>query len=200
MVVSHSYRIDHMTKKDTTSTHKILTLEIQSLKSPDKIFVYCDFKDDTHLPLALVPGSEVRFNSFCLRTAKTSGNFYCTNCAASSITITSMCGVVTRLNMLKHGRSGEDNVSLVPQMLDLPVSLLEEMMVSLTHGCLSRSVVCVQVSHVTVYRVYVGYRCRGCQCMLTKGRCAEYCLRRRPVLEVSTRYGGKEGGREGSGV
>lgn len=209
MVISRSYRIDHKTlawsypssllapvlpadpsptlsPAVTTKQCKILALTIQSLHSPDTIMAYCEYKDAVPLPIGLIPGAVITLDNFKLKTSK-SGNSYCTNFAMSSVHVNSVSAVVD--HVIDHTSTGSTSQCWVlPQHFGLPVTLMSELMQALIDGTLSRGVVCVRPSHVTVQRLCMEYKCRGCQCVIANGRCSVACLRHRPVLEVTARY------------
>ncbi len=196
--MSRSYRIDHMTLASgwgSSSTPSgggkrrvILALTIQSVRSPDTIVAYCEFRESIPLPIGLVPGAKVTLNSFQLKTSK-SGNAYLTNFALSSIDIDGMSNVeqVYDNACIGGGTGVRGGALILPCVLGLPVRLLGEMMMSLVGGALPRAAVCVRVSHVTVHRLAMEYKCLGCQCTITNGRCMAACVRRRPKLDISAR-------------
>lgn len=204
MVTSHSYRIDHMSLAGklplvnqptiTTSTStsvtvtprstnqcKIVALTIQSLKSPDTLKVYLEFRDGVPLPLGLLPGAVVTLHTFKLKKSR-SGNYYCSSCPLSSI----QCHNMEIMNM-HHSSVGTSRSQLRPEMVHLPVTYLGEMILNLLRGNLSLCVVCVRVSYVVVHRVHLVWRCRSCQCVVVDGRCSAACLTKRPFLEATIR-------------
>ena len=166
----------------TSSTNqcKIIALGLCSLKSPDEIKVYCDYRDGVPLPVGLVPGAVVTLNSFKLKTSK-SGNFYCTSCALSSIDVDSLDNVMSYLTMPRRA-------SCLTTPVSVPVSWLSELTFLLIGGELSKSVVCVRVSYLTVKRLSLNYKCRTCQCTIVNENCTTTCIRKRPTFEVTARY------------
>ena len=159
-----------------TTPRKIIALTLQSLHLPDTINVYCEFRQGIPLPIGLVPGTVATFNSFKLKTSK-SGNSYCTSSALSSIDINDMSDV-------ERYTTGH---STIPEMLTLPVTYMNELMLSLVRGSLSKSIVCVRVCCLTVLRFCVSHKCKGCQTVITNERCSASCVRHRPSIEVDAR-------------
>ena len=192
IVISRGYRVDHMTlassggEASSSKQRKILALTIQSQRSPDTIVAYCEFREAIPMPIGLVPGAKVTLNAFRLKTSK-SGNPYLTNFALSSIDVDGMSNVEQIYDNVYAGSHEGGALMTTPGTLGLPVMLLGEMMMSLVGGVLSRAAVCVRVSHVTVHRLAMDYKCRGCQCTITNGRCTAACIRRRPTLDISAR-------------
>ena len=73
------------------------------------------------------------------------------------------------------------------KMVHHTVSYLGDLILTLIRGRLSRSVVCVRVGYMTVYRVQLARRCRACQCVLIGGRCSATCINKRPTYEATIR-------------
>ena len=141
---------------------------------------YCEFNENVPSLIGLVPGGVVTLNAFRLKTSK-SGNSYCTNFAMSSIDVNSMSAVVD------HVTSAAEHCRKLTQHFSIPVSYLSGLMSLLVGGALSKSMVCVRASHVAVQRLSMEYRCGGCQCVITNGRCSAACLSYKPKLEVTAR-------------
>jgi len=144
--------------------------------------VYYEFKENVPLPIGLIPGAVVTFNSLKLKTSK-SGNSYCTNTEVSSVAVNELSDV----ELARMSGGGTECSLAAAEMFTLPVSYLSELMASLVGHSLQKSVVCIRVSHVTVHRLCAVYKCQGCHCVISGGRCTAACSRKRPMLEVTAR-------------
>lgn len=161
----------------TTSPCRIIALAVQSLESPDTINIYCEYRHSIPLPVGLVPGAVVTLHTFKLATSK-SGNSYCKNTALSSIDIN---------NILDTNKTVLGLARINLSMAGLSVSYLRELSFLLVRGLLSKSIVCVRVSYLTVLWFSFSCKCSCCQVMIANGKCMPACLRQRPDYQVSAR-------------
>lgn len=177
IIESRGHRINVTSLPTTPSAPPpVLCFKLRSTTTPDSITVYYKWPNLKSLPLGLIPGSLVTFYSVNLNTSK-SGNIYCSNSPSSSLSVHSVDAVDSQ------GVPGGPSVA----MTALPTVLLSDMMQSLLQGCLSRRVVCVRARVVSVLKLCLSYKCRGCQCVLVNGQCMVACLQKRPFLTADGR-------------
>ena len=178
VILKHAYRIDHVsTMTGPSSPSRIIALTVRSLEHPDTIMVYCEFRDGVPLPLGLLPGTTVTFNSFKLKSSR-SGNVYCTSTPASSIVVNCLDGVEALSSTISTGPS-----TVTQMMLNLPTTYLGSMIDRLLRGSLSGRIICIVGKFVHVLRLSIQYKCLGCQSTVIDGSCMTACLKRRPVLK-----------------
>ena len=209
IVVEHSYRIDYdalvATRQasldqssaghTTTAAHTnaamrhIIALCIRGLHCPNTVMVYCKYKLNEPLPLGLLPGAVVTLHSFALKSSR-SGNIYCTNSPCSSISIETMQGVGVDSSLIHR-----DQATPTVEMANLPVSNLYDLTQSLLQGRLSRRVVSVKATIMSVQQASVQFQCQGCQCTVVDGNCMAGCLVKKSVLKAEGRCGLWLGGR-----
>ena len=115
--------------------------------------VYFDLKGGVPTPLGLLPGAIVTLRGMRVKSSR-SGNVYCTNCASSSIEINSLEGVGTNFHSIGSPDGiGQSNRGVTPEMRSLPTSSLNDLMRSLLCGRLSRRMVCVKGTFISVQQV-----------------------------------------------
>ena len=174
IIVSRGHRLDLTCLPRSSSTPSpVVVFTVQSSTHPDTIMIYC--KNVQTLILGLVPGCVATFHSVNLSTSK-SGNTYCSCTSSTSITVHSL-GELERV---------PPNAVTAP-MARLPTTLLHQLAEGLVNGRLTRKVVCVRGRFVSVQRVSLQYKCRGCQCVVLNGQCMVACLQRRPLLSADGR-------------
>ena len=200
--MEHSYRIDcdttHLTPwsnaslQPATSTvsssnpamRHIIALNIRGIHCPNTIMVYCKYKPQEPLPLGLLPGTVAAFHAFSLKSSARSGNLYCVNCSTSSITVETLDGVAAESEVLRQKRASGPT----PEMLHLPVSSLYDLTQMLFRGCLSRAVISIRATVVSVLHAFIQFQCQGCQCTMVDGSCRPACPTKNAVLKTDARF------------
>lgn len=201
IIMEHGYRIDcdtarltpwsdvHMQLANTSlsnttasSMKHIIALSVRGVHCPNTLMVYCKYKREGALPLGLLPGTAATFHNFSLKLSARLGNAYCINCPSSSITIESLDGVETAVEL------GDESGVPTVEMRHLPISNLYDLTQMLFRGRLSRSLVSIKATITCVQHAFIQFQCQGCLCTMVDGRCRPTCLAKKATLKTDARF------------
>lgn len=158
-IVTHTIRLAHTISTDSSTNNYTLAIEVRSISTPDTITVYI-YLNNTPLPIGLLPGAQVMFYNFMLKCSR-SNNPYCVHCASSSIEIL----------QLPH-QSCKDPIL---NTSSLPVTLISNLLHKLTSGQLSRNIVCVRGSIVSIQYLKIQFLCLTCGSTIIDHHCHISC-------------------------
>ena len=160
--------------------HYSLALQIHDRFTPDTISAYISL-DGIPLPLGLIPGVGVVLYRFQLRQSR-SGNLYCTHTAMSTLELTT----IDEQRVLQKS-DNPSRVRLTQGLDSLTTTSITTLVQAQLEGQLSRRVVCLRATVVSVQKVTIQLNCSTCQGTVLRGQCASACSQGRRTLMVEAR-------------